>query len=314
MAEGGQHECMVLFCRDRYSHTTAGHRCSNCHQYGHGLYECGHEDKIEELANYYSQQLPQHNYCGIDGCKHPWSHKTEYHHCSKCGYNHSSSKCYIQNIEYFMEKYSHYNGCEDLINFDYHNFFRSVYLARSDCLIHIYINELISIYFIKDNNGIKGTEVYKYVHGLDVCSRKRYESADILRRQTTGVADITFEYNNVLNGLPPHSWPIDSWVQEQTGMDEIQLSPEEVMDMILDEYQLPSSNDETINNMIDSIEKINLNTKKCPLCRKENSIDKCYEMKGSSDKCTVCLDNNVQMFFSECGHPVVCKSCFELLV
>jgi hypothetical protein len=306
MAEGGQHECMVMFCRDKKSHITPGHRCS-CDTYGHGEFECGKEDEIQKLREFDSHRLPEHLQCDIEGCKYPWSHVRETHQCSKCGNNHNSAKCYIQEIEYFMDKYANFSGCGALKDFDYHNFFRSVYLARTDCFIHIYINDDRSLYFIKNSNGIRGLEVFTQGMG--------YESIDILRTMTNGFVDITVEYNNVLNGLPPHPWPSDNWGSQQTDIDEIQLSPEEVMDMILDEYQLP---EETLtsytNDILDSLNILNLDTKKCPLCRTENSTDKCYEMKGSGDKCAVCLDNNVQMFFSECSHAPVCKSCFNLLV
>lgn len=318
MAEGGQHECMVLFCRNKKSHTTTGHRCGSCGQYGHGKFECGKADEIQKLGEFDSHKLPDHMHCDIYGCKYPWSHTKGVHHCSKCGNNHSSKKCYIQEINYFIDKYANFIGCDVLKDFNYHNFFRSNYLAQVNCFIYIPINNVVSLYFIKDSNKIIGIEVY------NIEMTHTYESKDILRRLTYGYTDITHEYTNVLNGLEPAEWFIDSWEPPPPDMNIImneyqipsqdQLSPEEVMDMILDEYQVPEENSIIMtNDIIDNIETINVNTKKCPICRTENSIHKCLEMKGSGDTCTICLHANVQVFFSECGHSVACKSCFNKL-
>ena len=51
--------------------------------------------------------------------------------------------------------------------------------------------------------------------------------------------------------------------------------------------------------------------KKCPLCRKK--IDNITDIKGSSDKCSVCLDKTVEIFFIDCGHACACKECFDNL-
>ena len=314
MAEGGQHECMVMFCRDKKSHTTAGHPCS-CGAYGHGDFECGKTDEIHKLEEFYSHRLPEHMHCDIEGCKYPWSHTRGAHHCSKCGNNHSSNKCYIQEIEYFMNKFANFSGCERLKDFDYHNFFRSTYLAQSNCFIYFRITEFISLYFIKTIDGIKG---------LEVPSRTCYESIDLLRQLTYGLKDITQEYNNILNGLEPSEWPSDSWGAPHPDTDimneyhipvQDQMNPEEIMDMILDDYQLPQETLTSMtNDIIDDIETIDLNIISCPLCRTDNSIDKCLEMKGSDNICTICLEANVEVFFSMCGHSIACKSCFSQLV
>ena len=314
MAEGGQHECMVLLCRDTKSHTTNGHRCGSCDQYGHGEFECAKTIHLQKLRELDFHRLPEHMHCDIDGCKYPWSHTRVAHLCSKCGNNHSSKKCYIQEIEYFMGKYSNFIGCGALNDFDYHNFFRSNYVAQSNCFINVRITEYISLYFIKTIDGIKG---------LEVPSRTSYDNIDSLRTLTYGCNDITNEYMNVLNGLEPTELLSNYWMEppDMNSMNEYQLpsqdqlSPEEIMDMILDdEYHLP---DETFTNytseVIDNLDILKLDTKKCPLCRMVNNTNKCFEMKGSGDMCTICLDKNVQIFFSECGHSVACKSCFNNL-
>lgn len=56
------------------------------------------------------------------------------------------------------------------------------------------------------------------------------------------------------------------------------------------------------------------NTKniKCPICRVDNII-KFSQKKifGLTDKCSICLDNNVEILFPECSHCCICKDCFD---
>ena len=49
----------------------------------------------------------------------------------------------------------------------------------------------------------------------------------------------------------------------------------------------------------------------CPICRKINYEEHVLDIKGSSDKCTICLDKNVEVYFSNCNHAVVCKICYN---
>ena len=51
--------------------------------------------------------------------------------------------------------------------------------------------------------------------------------------------------------------------------------------------------------------------KKCPLCRKK--VESVIDIKGCSDKCSVCLTKNVEIFFVDCGHATTCKECYDKL-
>ena len=48
----------------------------------------------------------------------------------------------------------------------------------------------------------------------------------------------------------------------------------------------------------------------CPLCRVDNNIlvDQ-KKIFGSEDICKVCMDNNVQIYFPQCGHICICEEC-----
>jgi hypothetical protein len=51
---------------------------------------------------------------------------------------------------------------------------------------------------------------------------------------------------------------------------------------------------------------------KCPLCKQNNKINiNQQQIYGLTDKCLVCLENNVEIFFPNCGHVCVCVSCFK---
>lgn len=50
----------------------------------------------------------------------------------------------------------------------------------------------------------------------------------------------------------------------------------------------------------------------CPICRTDNIIDESQKkIYGSSNICVICLENNCEIFFPDCGHIVLCHVCFE---
>ena len=58
---------------------------------------------------------------------------------------------------------------------------------------------------------------------------------------------------------------------------------------------------------------MNNNKIKCPLCRTINKIDEISAVTGLSEKCCVCLDNNVTHYFPACTHACTCTTCFNQL-
>jgi hypothetical protein len=59
----------------------------------------------------------------------------------------------------------------------------------------------------------------------------------------------------------------------------------------------------------DSPNNETITEKKCPLCRTE--IKDTLELKGSKETCSVCLDNDVELYFPNCSHAIICKPCYE---
>lgn len=85
--------CKVSACRHPESHTTAGHLCGSCHNFGHGRVECDKPILLQILIPYLSEQLPYNSHCTITGCHNKWCHTTQAHHCIICLGNHLTANC-----------------------------------------------------------------------------------------------------------------------------------------------------------------------------------------------------------------------------
>ena len=53
---------------------------------------------------------------------------------------------------------------------------------------------------------------------------------------------------------------------------------------------------------------------KCPICREEQPILEILDIKGSSDKCCVCLDADIEVYFPKCKHANMCKLCLNQMI
>lgn len=52
----------------------------------------------------------------------------------------------------------------------------------------------------------------------------------------------------------------------------------------------------------------------CPICRCENSINQSQPIiKGLTDKCVICMDKSVEIYYPKCGHTCVCSECNKRL-
>ena len=54
-------------------------------------------------------------------------------------------------------------------------------------------------------------------------------------------------------------------------------------------------------------------TAECPMCRTAISKSDSSKIYSISERCCVCLDKTVNMYFKECGHACVCDECLENL-
>ena len=64
----------------------------------------------------------------------------------------------------------------------------------------------------------------------------------------------------------------------------------------------------------DCHQKINYQIAVCPFCRETNFIKNDQpKVLGIEDKCLICEDNHVEVFFPQCGHTKICQECLNQL-
>ena len=214
--------CKVLGCRFSGAHTTAGHKCGRCNEYGHGVLECRFAGKKEELKQYFEEEMPSELQCTFPGCKYKWSHSTGSHNCHKCFRNHKSESCIIKPISDYFTLFPDIN---------------EIFGDNDFCYIKRCVNNN-DAYYIRSVN--------KEVEVLWMAFYAFNDNSQLLRRFIAGLKEIT-------------------------------------------------------------------TSKKCPICRCINDKDTIFDIKGSTDKCSVCLENEVEKFFSDCGHACVCNNCYKQL-
>jgi hypothetical protein len=88
--------CKAYECRFPATHTTLGHRCGRCGDYGHGVREHDSPILMTALMDTVSanESMPLHEQCDLDGCLHKISHNRDAHHCRECSQRgHTSREC-----------------------------------------------------------------------------------------------------------------------------------------------------------------------------------------------------------------------------
>lgn len=152
--------CKVKNCRYPNYHTTSGHQCGKCKEYGHGQLECGNSNKIKELMKYKEDKLPLDKQCTNNNCYHQYNHTSNSHICNKCNKRHFEDNCIIQSFE------NHYNrfNIDDYQEFDAEHF-RNNYVNHytvlnvgMGCIIYVKNDNqnLISLFMHSDSWGQYG--------------------------------------------------------------------------------------------------------------------------------------------------------------
>ena len=258
--------CKVYLCKNPLNHITFSHKCSKCNEYGHGKYECGNIEKIKYLKKNNNDKLLEIDWCNIDGCKYPYTHKTIDHKCHNCGENHSSKNCPIQSLENLENKYKIINIIKiyDLINSTnniYVNFkldknksvikIIDLFVYRKDSNIDLDLVKLDMEIFITNKNNIINTLAIS--HNLE--NKKR-----IINKFIANTTNYTIQFKRKLNNI--------------------------------------------LNKKLTIL---------CPLCRTIVNKKEIFFIKGNDQKCNVCLENNVEVYFPECQHACICKVCLKLI-
>ena len=116
--------CHVHKCRFSNTHTTLGHQCGICGEFGHGQLECLNERLKTRLIRYNTDILPTHLWCNLcpPDSDYRKIHTREAHVCPNCGErttNHTADECIIQEFEVFRQRFG---GVSDLEAFEKHLF------------------------------------------------------------------------------------------------------------------------------------------------------------------------------------------------
>lgn len=244
--------CKVSNCRFPNSHTTKGHRCGTCKQYGHGQVECGNQHYINRLANF-TDKMPFHFRCTMPNCNHRENHTNQAHHCQNCGRNHDIEQCIIKN----------YTGQSQFENFN-------ETFTNQDNIYTIRYAGMGCEYFIRKKNG--------HIQILFMHS------------------DNWGQYGEANNDKPI----LDEFV------DELDFVPNPAY---INDGAAADGADGADGDAIPVIQ----NSVDCPLCRTKNEKNEIFSIKGSTESCSICYDNNVEKYFSKCEHACVCNTCYDRL-
>jgi len=287
--EVAQNFCRVAGCRHRNTHTTHHHRCGNCGEFGHGQMECRNNRLVENLHMAPREELPRNMWCNMMGCQSRRYHTTAAHHCPNCGENHSILNCNIQTLEENFNRYGRSNDIEP------YRQYINVILARSHtngntdgvyietyagmgCILYIKAkmnSPIQSFFFHADNWGQYGENT------SHVPSRDRF-----------------------LDG----ALPLPDLLNSDRSIIENQINSER--DNQASQTIINNNNSNNSNNISPNV---NHRIISCPLCRTDVDTSRVQRIVGSRDTCSVCLEEEVQVFFTECGHAPVCRSCFDHL-
>ena len=107
--------CKVNNCRFNNGHLTKNHICGKCKNIGHGLLECGNQHKINNLAQFYNDTIPDNLTCKFAGCNSNDDHTQHGHQCFVCSnFGHPEYACNLHRNTYVIKPCS---ICKTNINY-----------------------------------------------------------------------------------------------------------------------------------------------------------------------------------------------------
>jgi hypothetical protein len=233
--------------------------------------------------------------CKVSGCRNASKHITFGHQCGKCGkFGHGQIECGSVFKKNELKQYKNdkiYNPCD----------------SNGCNFKNLHTNEGHKCFKCNRFHSIQYCIIQTF---SDTQSRFSGHLSDINPEQFFGSQNNTFvkvyvgmgcevyirKKNNDILSLFMHS---DSWGQYGPTTDDTPILDKFIEGLNEKDYIPPQ-----FSNVI-------VLEKKCPLCRKK--VDNIVDIKGSGDKCSICIDKNVEIFFSDCNHAVTCKECYDKL-
>lgn len=247
-------------------------------------------------------------FCNVENCRYKFTHVTSAHKCGKCAkYGHGQIECcnnYLinkllkhQNDELSRSDWCTVNNCVN------HRKHKTKSHECSKCgRFHSEEECIIQPFDVLFNNyGFENT-----LQNFDIENFKRYHSTSIYQKTFVkiflgqGCSAFIRNINGEIMTIFMHC---DSWGQYNYSTSDLPIYEKFIEDCI--EVQPNINNNDDNNEDVDCI--------KCPICRKKNNFESIFEIKGSESKCAICLEKNVDIFLSTCGHACMCTICFKEL-
>ena len=314
--------CQVQGCRFPSFHSTSAHKCGRCDEFGHGVLECRDSTKKAHLFCLDDMLIPTHMRCTIPGCMYPETHTNGSHHCRYClGKDHGEQDCIIKDMV-------DYNGIYDNLEHDLQSYNNIYFMEYSGMGSRLYIRKkdwtTQFLIMTQDSWGQYGeatSDVPRLNRFLDGLRELDTEELSMFSRSD--------EWGDFVQ--PPAPAPVPSAAIDPSNPDEYlrlrtpgpgtpEIPPPEDID---DEYTnhngvmiapiVAMTGRQLHENYNNYLSTLNTESVKCPLCRTMNYKSEVTKIKGLSVECSVCLSNNVSLYFPSCEHACVCQECFDQL-
>ena len=244
--------------------------------------------------------------CKVANCRFPLTHTTRGHICGNCNKpGHVRMECGNQEkIDELKHKYFHEIMPEDLkcVHVDC----RDQYSHQSGahhCIRCNGRNHSLGACIIQPLSKYRNLE---YTRDFIINHTNSY----IMTNMDMGCVLYIRNKNGIIMTLFMHS---DSWGQYGENTSDVPKL-NKFIENLTDKTNLFSTTFERANysDYDGDSDDADIDIVKCPICRTEhtNNNTNIINIKGSSEQCNICYDNNVEKCFVKCGHACICATCF----
>ena len=235
--------------------------------------------------------------CQVKHCRFPYSHTTAGHRCGICGkFGHGQIECNNPGLRAKLQQfnkdklqcvsdYCHHEGCRhpwSHKSIAHHCGYCNRNHHSSKCIIQPLQTQIDRFHDL--------TSIDKY---QDFFTEN--PNGHIVNYVGMGCDVYIKQVDRKLMGLFMHQ---DSWGQYGPETDDTPILSKFIGDSINLTEQFKNSG----------------KTVKCPICREDQKVLEILDIKGSSEKCCVCLDKEVEVYFPKCKHANMCKECLKQLI
>jgi hypothetical protein len=243
--------------------------------------------------------------CKVSQCRYRYTHTTHDHFCGTCStYGHGMIECNRDTLKNNLLKY-HTDELPVELQCNIPNCPRKKYhtFGAHHCINckrrHPESECIIQTYEYWEN---RMDQYNDYPNFNKEEFRTNYFGKYVVL--SLGMGCLLFVKNDAgfLMGLFMHS---DNWGQYGPDTDDTPIH-----NMFIRGFQYISYENINVGNFVSINTSVTI---KCPLCRTENVRSDILEIKGSEDKCKICLESDVELYFQSCKHACCCKDCFNNL-